>query len=42
MIEIMLGIAAIGFLGYVAYKMIMKHETPLEAMTEIKDEIVYV
>ena len=41
MIEIILGIAAVGLLGYVGYKMIIKHETPLEAITEIKDEIVY-
>ena len=41
MIEIISGIAAVGFLGYVAYKMFVKHETPLEAVTEIKDEIVY-
>ena len=41
MIEIILGIAALGLLGYVGYKMIVKHETPLEAITEIKDEIVY-
>ena len=41
MIEIMLGIVVVGLLGYFVYKMVVKHETPLEAMTEIKDEIVY-
>ena len=41
MLEIILGIAAAGLLGYVAYKVFVKHETPLEAITEIKDEIVY-
>ena len=41
MVEIILGIMAVGFLGYVVYKMVVKHETPLEAITEIKDEIAY-
>ena len=41
MIEIILGIVVAGFLGYFVYKMVVKHETPLEAMTEIKDEIAY-
>jgi len=41
MIEIILGITAVGFLGYFLYKMVVKHETPLEAITEIKDEIAY-
>jgi len=41
MLEIIIGIAAVGLLGYVAYKVVVKHETPLEAITEIKDEIVY-
>jgi hypothetical protein len=41
MIGIILGIVVAGFLGYFVYKMVVKHETPLEAMTEIKDEIAY-
>jgi len=41
MMEIILGIAVVGLLAYFAYKMLVKHETPLEAMTEIKDEIVH-
>lgn len=41
MIEVILGIVGLGFLGYVLYKIVVKHETPLEAVTEIKDEIVY-
>ena len=41
MLEIASGIIAVGLVGYVAYKIFVKHETPLEAITEIKDEIVY-
>ena len=41
MLEIILGTTVVGLLGYVAYKIFVKHETPLEAITEIKDEIVY-
>jgi len=41
MIEIILVIGAIALLGYLAYKIFVKHETPAEAMTEIKDEIFH-
>ena len=41
MIEVILGIAALALLGYFAFKIFVKHETPLEAITEIKDEIAY-
>jgi hypothetical protein len=41
MVEIILGTFAAAFLGYFVYKMVVKHETPLEAITEIKDEIAY-
>ena len=41
MLEITIAIVLIGFLGYFAFKIFIKHETPLEAMTEIKDEIVH-
>ena len=41
MLEIILGIAALGLVGYASYKVFVKHETPLEAITEIKDEIAY-
>mgnify|MGYP006273004279 CR=1 FL=1 len=41
MLEIILAIGILGFLGYFAFKIFIKHETPLEAMTEIKDEIVH-
>ena len=41
MIEVIVGLAALGLLGYIAYKMIVKHETPLEAVNEIKNEVVH-
>jgi len=41
MLEIIIGIGILGVLGYFGYKVIVKHETPLEAITEMKDEIVH-
>lgn len=40
MMTIIVGLAALGLLGYVAYKIFVKHETPLEAVTEIKNEVI--
>jgi hypothetical protein len=41
MLEIVLGMIGLGLLGYFAFKIVVKHETPREAFTEIKDEIAY-